>query len=160
MSLRYALLLFIGLLVAQINAQCQNLLTSKTVTPAITKPAACTKLPYNLFLPLSNYPPAESYCSSKFSPPAPFVSTYVTLSCVGNKRAFIPNKIRNPAPAPALITGVAKLRMEKRVAQPATKTTCDAKCSLLSSLATQAASAVSTICACIETQAISSTTTV
>jgi hypothetical protein len=109
--------------------------TSATTEGRITKPTACTKLPYDLFLPLSNYAPAESYCSSKYP-----VVIETVLVC---------GKTVEVSTTTSISTLVPK-RSPKTTATPTS--TCNAQCQLFSTLVASAQGFVSTVCACIESQ--------
>jgi hypothetical protein len=143
---------YVLLFVVQVYSRCSRVTTSTTLTPP-TKPAACTQLPYELFLPLANYPPAENYCSSKY-PPGIFTSYYATTVC-GIRKRLSPHGYERPQRDHMVPTPTIKAELKHKNRSPIAPRTagkCDAKCSLFSHLVTNVASAVSTICACIQTQ--------
>ena len=59
-------------------AACLGAFTVKTTLAAA---GVCTQNPYALILPLSNYAPAESFCSSKY-PVAPCTTTLTSTATI------------------------------------------------------------------------------
>lgn len=116
--------------------------TSTVATEGTGRPTACTKLPYNLFLPLSNYAPAEAYCSSKY--PAANAETFVVCANTVTETIFAPTVLT------ITTTETLEKNKVKRSTTPTASATCNAQCNMFSSLAAEAQSIVSTICRCIE----------
>ena len=122
---------------------------SLTLPAALAAGSVCSSGLYAILLPLSAYPPAQSYCSSHF-PPSTVTSTSTALgstSTVVSTTTIPPMKKKlkrhttSPTPTP-------------KKSPPPTKPTpkpADPQASLFSILVAEAEAVVSTLCSCIET---------
>jgi hypothetical protein len=105
--------------------------------PAPTPAPICKQLPYALFLPLSNYPAAMSFCSSAH-PVAPVTNTITTLA--------VQTKTSTSTSVVVTVTVSTQTVPEfKRVKRTANLEP------VFSSLKKIAQNVVSTLCSCIET---------
>ena len=121
--------------------------TTQTIsTKVAAKPTACNKLPYDLFLPLSNFSPAKVFCSAKF--PGSYGETFYDCPSTQTKTTSVRT---------TFTTTITEDYVKRGVTVVPT-TTCNAQCKLLSSLSAQANGIVSTICACIEPAATTTIT--
>ena len=100
--------------------------------------SVCSKLPYDLILPFSNYPPAESFCSSHYPIPPVTITTTVTSTVTpGNDKREAKTKKTTVKTTPTTTA----------------KTTADARSKAWAACTSQLAlsGVLSTACSCIET---------
>lgn len=99
--------------------------------------AVCNKAPYNALLFLSNYAPAEAFCSSKYPQPVVTVTAQSTVTVTANTKM---RRTLLPQPAKEIrVRGVTK-----------TSTPCTGACKTWSSCSAKGGPALSTLCSCIE----------
>ena len=108
--------------------------------------SACSSGIYQAFLPLSNYPPAESFCSTHY--PQPVVTLTVTAPGSSHKYKRTPNSTPRPPTSPYYTSTSTNTSHSSSI---------NGQDQLWASLEYAAASFVSTVCSCIITP---STTTV
>lgn len=125
---------------------------SLVLPAALTAGSVCSSGLYAILLPLSAYPPAQSYCTSHFPP-----STVTSTSTAPGSTSTVVSTTTIPPVKKKLKRHNTSLRPSPtpKTTPTPTKSTpkpADFRASLFSILVAEAEAVVSTLCSCIETQ--------